>query len=195
MSSKFAKFFLLFFVIDDDEGDHNTAGHRQYSTSLFDYVFNQLTNEHFYNHFRLSKVSYIRIVQLLYSYSNNISYLEFNKNFILFISYIAHNSVYRHIRELFSIHHSTIFRKIDYMINFLFAISFHFIKLPETIEFQEFARAFQHLGATPSIILVIDGTHIPINRPKINGENYMNIKGIYSINFCAAVDLKKEFVI
>ena len=183
MSSKFAKFFLLFFVIDDDEDEQNTAVYRQYSTSWFDYVFNRLTNEHFYNHFRLSKVSYIRIVQLLYSHSNNISYPEINKNFILFISYIAHNSVYRHIRELCSIDHSTIFSKIDYMINFLFEISIHFIKLPETIEFQELARDFQNLGGTPSIILAIDGTNIPINRPNINGENYMNRKGFYSIKF------------
>ena len=55
---------------------------------------------------------------------------------MLFISYIAHYSVYRYIRELFSIDSFTIFRKFDYMINFLFEISFHFIKLPNIIEFQ-----------------------------------------------------------
>ena len=185
-------FFLLFFAIDDDEDEQNTAIHRQYSTPWFDYIINPLTNEHFYNHFRISKCSYIRIVQLLYTYSNKFSYPKFNKKFILFISYIAHNSVYRYTRELFSIDHSTIFRKIDYMVNFLFEISIHFIKLPETIEFQELARYFQNSGATPSIILVIDGTQIPINRPKINGENYINRKEFYSINFSAAVDSKKR---
>ena len=78
------------------------------------------------------------------------------------------------------------------MVNFLFKISFHFIKLPETTEFQELARDFKNLGATPSFIPTIDGTRIPINRPKINGDNYIDRKGFYSINFCAAVDSKKR---
>lgn len=128
--------------------------------------------------------NYYRIIAIVFN-------IYYSKK-LLFISYITHNSVFRHIRELFSIDHSTIFRKLDLCSTFLFKILFHFIKLLDTNEFQELARGFQNLGATPYNILAINSKYISINIPKINGENYLNKKDFYSKIFYSAVDYIKK---
>ena len=66
-----------------------------------------------------------------------------------------------------------------------------FIILPVEDEFESLENGFQSIGSMSNTILVIDKTCIPINRPKINSEEYFNRKRFYSINFCVTVDYKK----
>jgi len=54
---------------------------------------------------------------------------------------------------------------------------------------------FQQLCGLPSVVEVIDGTQIPISKPKHNSVDYFYFKSVgYSINCQAVVDNSKRFL-
>ena len=59
---------------------------------------------------------------------------------------------------------------------------------------ESLSNGFLRYGNINGTILAIDGTHMPIRRPKVNGTNYYNRKIFYSLNVLALVDHNKKFI-
>ena len=53
---------------------------------------------------------------------------------------------------------------------------------------------FKHLWGFPQAVAAIDGTHIPILKPKDSSSDYFNRKGFYSILMQAVVDSQGQFI-
>ena len=79
------------------------------------------------------------------------------------------------------------------MSRYIFSISGDHIKLPGLNELESLSSGFLRYGNINGTILVIDATHIPIRRPKVNGTNYYFRKIFYSLNVLAPVDRNKKF--
>lgn len=56
-----------------------------------------------------------------------------------------------------------------------------FIKWPQGENVQLIQTGFEKMGGMRGIIGAIDGTHIPIKAPKHEGAEYVNRKGVHSI--------------
>lgn len=57
------------------------------------------------------------------------------------------------------------------------------VKWPDTEDSRrQIAQQFYDRGGMPSVAGAIDGSHIPIERPKDSEFQYVNRKGFYSIN-------------
>ena len=68
-------------------------------------------------------------------------------------------------------------------------LSHKYINVPKTEEeVQKLAARFYSERGFPQCIGAIDGTHIPIKKPKNNAVDYVNRKGFYSLNVQACVD-------
>ena len=68
-----------------------------------------------------------------------------------------------------------------------------YIKHPQTTEVQEMGTHFQERHGFPQCIGAIDGTHIGIKKPSENASDYINRKGIYTMNIQACADYKYCF--
>uniref|UniRef100_H2YLL6 DDE Tnp4 domain-containing protein n=1 Tax=Ciona savignyi TaxID=51511 RepID=H2YLL6_CIOSA len=68
------------------------------------------------------------------------------------------------------------------------------IKFPSKNEIPEKALSFSIDKGMPNCVGAIDGCHIAIPKPAINGEDYWNRKSFYSINMQAIVDHHGRFL-
>lgn len=57
-----------------------------------------------------------------------------------------------------------------------------YICLPTPAEAAYNMHAWAHQTGIPGVVGAIDGTHIQVNRPCVNGEVYFNRKSYYSLN-------------
>lgn len=57
-----------------------------------------------------------------------------------------------------------------------------YIRFPTAAEARKSMRVLQQQSGIPGIFGAIDGTHIGINKPFENGQDYFNRKSFYSVN-------------
>lgn len=57
-----------------------------------------------------------------------------------------------------------------------------YIRFPTAVEARKSMHVLQQQSAIPGIFGAIDGTHININKPFENGQDYFNRKSFYSVN-------------
>ena len=65
-----------------------------------------------------------------------------------------------------------------------------FILWPSPAELQEVKRGFYDKGGFPGVIGCVDGTHVRIQAPRANKNDFMNRKGFHSINVQAVCNHK-----
>lgn len=63
-----------------------------------------------------------------------------------------------------------------------------FIKMPTSEEAIQISEKFHHMSGIPQILLVIDGTHIPMTAPSVGYGDFVNRKGWTSFNVQVLVD-------
>ena len=69
-----------------------------------------------------------------------------------------------------------------------------YIKAPDTEkEVEEAVQGFLQNHGFPQCIGAVDGTHVPITKPKENATDFINRKGFFSLNVQACVDYKYMF--
>lgn len=56
-----------------------------------------------------------------------------------------------------------------------------FIRWPSTAVMEKFANEFLGIRQIPSVVGVVDGSHIPIVAPRLHAADYYNRKGFHSI--------------
>ena len=62
-----------------------------------------------------------------------------------------------------------------------------FVRFPQNESLQDVIDGFYHRWGFPQTVGAIDGTHIPIFKPKDSASDYYNRKGYYSILMQAVV--------
>ena len=69
-----------------------------------------------------------------------------------------------------------------------------YIRAPETEnEVEEAVEGFLQSHGFPQCIGAVDGTHVPVTKPKENATDFINRKGFFSLNVQACVDYKYMF--
>ena len=69
-----------------------------------------------------------------------------------------------------------------------------YVCIPDEDRLKEIVDEFEHLWGFPQVAGAIDGTHIPILKPKESPSDYYNRKGFYSILMQAVVDSRGRFM-
>lgn len=69
-----------------------------------------------------------------------------------------------------------------------------FVCMPKDDGLREIIREFELLWGFPKVAGAIDGTHIPILKPKESPSDYYNRRGFYSIIMQAVVDSRGRFI-
>lgn len=105
------------------------------------------------------------------------------------------NVEYQTISELFGLGRSTV---AEVVVDTCDAISCHliakYIKIPQEEHLQEVIDGFEQQWGFPQTVGAIDGTHVPILKPKESASDYFNRKGYYSILTQAVVDNRGIFI-
>ena len=69
-----------------------------------------------------------------------------------------------------------------------------YISFPHGDALQAVVDGFEHTWGVPQCVGAIDGTHIPVLRPKNNHTDYYNRKGWYSVILHGVVDHQYRFI-
>lgn len=92
------------------------------------------------------------------------------------------------------IHQTTVSKIIDKVSRAIYSKKKNWIKFPDTSHTFNIAKdewAVHH--AIPKVIGAIDCTHVKILKPSIHGDEYINRKGVASINVQATCDSREMF--
>ena len=114
---------------------------------------------------------------------------------LLTLRFFATGTFQRMLGDDVGVARTTAGRKIHKCIRAIAALRPQFIKFPATgHEIAEAKRSFHDIAGFPGVINVVDGTHVPIQRPAgQDGELYRNRKGFHSLNVQATCDAKYRF--
>lgn len=69
-----------------------------------------------------------------------------------------------------------------------------YVGIPSEEHLQDIIDGFEQRLGFPQVVGAIDGTHIPIIKPRESASDYYNRKGYYSIITQAVVDYRGVFI-
>ena len=99
------------------------------------------------------------------------------------LRFIASGSFLQVIGDTLGLSKSTVSRTVNNVSYALPQKQVHFIKWPSTeAEIVQMKRGFYDKGGFPGVIGCVDGTHVKIQGPNENENDYVNRKGFHSIN-------------
>jgi len=106
--------------------------------------------------------------------------------------YLGGKETFRSISCRFDVTESTIYKILKRISSAITKIASLFLQWPTN--FKQTAKKFQEVKGLPNVIGAIDGSHIPIKLPSVDGECYINRKGFPSIILQGIVDSRRKFV-
>lgn len=112
----------------------------------------------------------------------------------LTIWYLANENSFREMADRFNISLSSAHRVLTRVVNFILSLAGEYIRWPNSTEAEETSNYFRKKQGIEGIIGAIDGSHIRINRPAKNQEEYCNRKGFHSVLLQAIVNHRKMFI-
>ena len=108
---------------------------------------------------------------------------------------VSYKREYRTIAALFGLGVSTVctivLKTCDVIAKHLLP---HYICMPNEQKLQEIVDEFENLWGFPQVAGAIDGSYIPILKPKESPSDYYNRKGFYSILVQAVVNSRGRFI-
>ncbi len=128
------------------------------------------------------------IFRVFYENSQSQSFDEFRIRILCFLFYLGKKISFYELGEKFGTCASNAYKWCVCIMNIILKRKDEFIYLPEFSEFQMLSERFSRVSSLTGTILAIDGTHVPIRRPKQNHSRYINRKGFFSLNFLVAAD-------
>ena len=116
--------------------------------------------------------------------------VDTNMQMLITLRFLATGSFQITDGDHFNVHQTTAGRIVHRVARCISKRSARYIRFPSTEEQEDEKKKFYMIKSFPGVIGVIDGTHIPIQRPAdlTSSELYRNRKGFYSLN----VQLKKK---
>ena len=139
----------------------------------------KMTDIQFHDNFRMSRSIFKRLQEKINSETTeNIT----ERDPLIFLFFVSHVQTYRKMRENMGQSHATVFRTIRRVAEVLHSIAKSEIKFPSESEYADLKDGFLEFSDVYGCVLAIDGTHIPITRPKGGPFNYYNRMGFFSIN-------------
>lgn len=107
-----------------------------------------------------------------------------------------HGATYPVISNQFGIAVSTVSKCIHDCTRQILLRMFHlYIRLPSPEEATRNMQAWRTQTGIPGIAAAIDGTHIALKKPNIDGEVYFNRKHFYSLNVQGIILLSSLFAV
>lgn len=112
----------------------------------------------------------------------------------VFLRFLADPGFQSGIGEELGIHQSSVSRTITYVLNCVLDKANTWIKFPDTQESAMQAKeAWLKKYRFPTAIGALDCTHIRIQKPAVHGDEYINRKGVPSLNIQATCDQNYTF--
>lgn len=112
----------------------------------------------------------------------------------IFVRYLADPGFQVGVGEDTGVHQSSVSRTVDFVSRKIVEKVDLWIKFPRNQrEIEESQQVWQRSKAFPLAIGALDCTHIKISKPKIHGDEYVNRKGVPSINVQATCDGAERF--
>lgn len=102
----------------------------------------------------------------------------------LALRYFATGANYSIIGDFQGVHKSSVSHCVREVATFLYVRQQEYIHFPLTPEekYRTAQRYFESFGQKPLCLGCMDGTHIPIIRPRLNEDRFVNRKNYHSIN-------------
>lgn len=119
--------------------------------------------------------------------------ISHEKAFLLTVWYLSNLETFRQISDRFNVCLSAAHTSVRRVVKFLLSIKNQIIKWPNNQRREVIKQEFLLKSGINNIIGVIDGSHIEINKPQIDGDVYFNRKGYPSLLIQAIVDHEKKF--
>ncbi|CAC5361649.1 unnamed protein product [Mytilus coruscus] len=168
------------------------AAKRRQIARVKNYVENgipQYTPDDFRNRFRMSRSTFDALVlslspQLAVGLKGGIMKVSIEKQLLIFIRYASCQQILTELADSFGVCEATVHTIIHRTSSIICSdLLPALVKRPSGMKVQETVHMFfQHKGF-PGVLGAIDGSHIPIKTPKVDGEQYYNRKKVsfYSI--------------
>lgn len=120
--------------------------------------------------------------------------LSSNHKMKVFLRYMANPGFQMGVAEELGITQSTVSKTISFVMNKIVEKSHLWIKFPSTQpKINEAQQAWQEKFQFPSAIGVIDCTHVQILKPNQHGDEYINRKGLATLNVQATCNSVEMF--
>lgn len=164
------------------------------------FINDKVVNEEWKENFRMSKPNFMKLCNLLRPYIEKETTrfrkpLTVETQVAITLYYIADEGRMQKVANAFGIAKCTVSVVVRFVTQIISNIMGSSIKLPETEEeVKALVTEFYRQHGFPQCFGAVDGTHIPIKRPKENATDFINRKGRYSINCQALVDYKYCFL-
>ena len=107
---------------------------------------------------------------------------------------LATNVEYRTIASLFGLGISTVCVIVLNTCHVMAKNLSKFVCMPKEDDLRMIVKEFEVLWGFPQVAGAIDGTHVPILKPKESPSDYYNRKGFYSVVIQAVVDSRGRFI-
>lgn len=154
---------------------------------------NSLSDKDWLEHFRMSRNTYLGIVNELEK--SNLAVLHVQKGALdigtkcaVAIFKLTNSSNYTYVGGLFGIHSSTVFFCINRFCKAVNEVLLpHYLSMPSLEEAEDIASHFEATSCLPQVLGAIDFTHIPVNVQK-HRKKFLNSNGWPSLILQAVVD-------
>ena len=121
--------------------------------------------------------------------------VDFKSELLIFLWYIANKVTIRDVADRFGVCEASVFRIRNRIADmFVKKVMKKLIKFPDHENCVNTAESFENRYGFPGVVGAIDGTHIRIPRPVVDGDQYFNRKDFYSLNTQVICNFNLEFL-
>lgn len=155
-------------------------------------VVNRYTYNEFKSHFRMSRTTFEFLLETIFEdlirKRKGCATIPAHQQLMICLWKMATMDSYRSVCDRFNVGRATAIRAVRRVTHAIFRRSTRFIQWPSGDRAVTVMQGFEEASGFPRTIGAIDGTHIRINAPKKNPENYINRKGFHSIQLQLVCD-------
>ncbi|KAB0800107.1 hypothetical protein PPYR_07987 [Photinus pyralis] len=163
-------------------------------------IVREYTEVEFKADFRMSRSTAYKIINMfeetsvIPQHTTGREKITAEKAFLLSVWYLSNQESFRQVSSRFDVTYSSAHRCLIRTVNFLLSIKSDVIRWPSLEEMETISANFEKIGGIKKVIGCIDGTHIEINKPRLNQDSYINRKGYHSLLMQGVVNNKKKFI-